>query len=288
MSGSQVKHLVIGGGSRIARVLSRILDPAPQVVQRRLGEPHANYFLVDSYDYVPAGAFVGATCVINCVGISKGDEASFNHVNVELPFRIAEMAKAAGVRQMIHISSFSVYGHAKLVSASTATAPSSAYGWSKLCGDERLLTLADEHFAMSILRLPLVYGGGSNGKLERLMRWWMRLCVLPVPIGDVSRAMIGVDLAAEVIAALSHAPRPGIFLAADPHPFAYATAARASGNRLACLPIPRVMTDLVERAVPAIGTRLFADSRLDDIDNLAVEYGLVSRLVADIEKMLAS
>jgi nucleoside-diphosphate-sugar epimerase len=267
----------------------RVLDPAARVVLRcpDATAATANMVCVESYDNVPADTFNGATCVINCVGISSGTASALKQVNADLPFRFAEAAKAAGVRQIIHVSSFSVYGYASTVDRSTATAPNSDYGQSKLQGDQRLLTLCDERFTVSILRLPLVYGGGARSKLERLLHWWMRLRVLPTPVGDLSRAMIGVELAAEVIAALSREPRPGIFLAADPQPFTYAAVYCASGGRLARLPMPGAITDLVQRIAPAIGARLFGDSRLADVDNLAVKYGLASRLSDDIAAMLA-
>lgn len=145
-----------------------------------------------------------------------------------------------------------------------------------------MLALSDDRFAVTILRLPLIYDRDTPGKLGQLLRWWIRAGMVPVPAGDVTRAMIGVDLAAEVVARRIADARTEIVFAADPQPFTYRDAARARPERLRRWPIPRALARMVERAAPAIGSRLFADSRLADADNLAIRYRLPSRLYRDI------
>lgn len=274
--------LVIGGGSRIAKALMPLLGETAAYVCRRPIAGRIRDFLVDDYDTIPVDAFRDVRCIINCVGVSTGSVTELNRINVEIPRRWATAAKRAGVRHLIHISSFSVYGAATAIDRDTATSAVGDYGRSKLAADGELLALADNHFAVSILRLPLIYGEGSLGKLGQLLRWWERLRMLPVPAGDISRAMIGAELSAAVISHLCRSPQTGIVFAADPLPFTYVQAARARGGRLFRLPVPHTMTTLVERAIPALGSRLFGDSRLADTDNLAIEYGLESRLYRDI------
>lgn len=274
--------LVVGGGSRIARSLIPLLRNAAIFVRRCPMAGQVRDFVVNDYDTIPPDIFRGVRCVINCVGVSRGSAAELKRINVELPRRWAKAAKVAGVHHIIHISSFSVYGGAHTIDRDTMATPVSDYGRSKLAADEELLGLADEHFRVSILRLPLVYGGDSLGKLGQLLLWWERMRVLPIPVGDVSRAMIGVELSAEVIAQLCWTPHTGIVFAADPQPFTYTEAARSRGRRLFRLSLPRVMTSLVARVVPTLGRRLFADSRLAEADNLAIRYGLASRLLHDM------
>lgn len=280
--------LVVGGGSRIAQALEPLLgEQARYAVRRAPGR--ANHVVVADYGTPPASALEGIRCIVNCAGISTGDARTLDAVNAELPRRLGEAARAAGVRQLIHISSFSVYGGAQVISRHTPERPTSAYGRSKLAGDRALRAIADDDLAVTILRLPLIYGANVAGKLAQLLRLWTRAGILPVPSDDVNRAMIGVDLSAQVVARLARAPADrtaDVVFAADPRPFTYADArrARAAGGarNLRCLPVPRTLTTLVQRMSPAIGGRLFADSRLDDGDNLAIRFGLPSRLYDDI------
>jgi len=279
--GIDAEILLIGGGSRIAGVLAEALGARARCITRR-PTGHPGDLIVDDYANIPARWFDGVRCVVQCVGISSGDEAALDRINADLPRTIAVAARAAGVRHMVHISSFSVYGRARAIDAATPVAPTGAYGRSKLRGDRALLALADDGFRPTILRLPLVYGGRTRGKLEQLIGLWSRVRVLPVPARDVRRAMIGVDLSAEVILRLIDTAPGGVVLAADPMPFAYADAARARRRRLYRMALPTAVTRLVEHVSPGIGERLFADSSLADADNIAVTFGLPSRLYRDI------
>lgn len=282
MPAERSRILVVGGGSRIAIALGARLGAEAAFVSRRATRRPLG-LAVDDYGSIPAAAFEGVRCVVNCVGISEGSREALTAVNVEVPRQIAGAAKAAGVPHMIHISSFSVYGPARHIDRATSPAPASDYGRSKLSGDTALLALADPGFAVTILRLPLIYGVDSLGKLGQLLRLWRRVRVLPVPRADVSRAMISVDLSAATIAQLATAePRAGVAFAADPRPFTYAETMQARPEALHRLPLPRPVTDFFERAMPAIGTRLFMNSQLAEADNLAIEFGLASQLYRDI------
>jgi len=281
MSAERTRILVVGGGSRIARALGARLGTEATFMSRR-STRHPVGLQVDAYDDIPASAFDGVRCVVNCVGISAGSRDALVAVNADVPRQIAAAAKAAGVPHMIHVSSFSVYGAARRIDRETPPSPASDYGRSKLAGDTALLKLADDGFAVTILRLPLIYGADSLGKLGQLLRLWRRVRLLPVPRADVVRAMISVDLSAAILARLAATPRTGIVFAADPRPFTYRDAMQARSERLYPLPLPRPVTALVERTVPAIGNRLFVDSALAESDNLAIEYGLASQLYRDI------
>ncbi len=238
------------------------------------------------YAVLSPDLFADVACVVICVGIAEGKPEALQRLNVETPCSIARAAKAAGVPRLIHISSFSVYGLASEIGRDTPVSPRGNYGCSKLDGDRRLLSLADAGFEVTILRLPLIYSPGSLGKLGQLLKAWRSVRLLPVPRDDVTRAMIAVDLAAETIERLTQMPAPGapksVVFAADPMPFSYAGVASARPERLYRFPLPRTLTRLMMQLAPALGARLFADSRLADADNLAVEFGLATRLRQDV------
>lgn len=285
--------LLIGGGSRIAQLLAQRLGTRAACVSRR-PTSRPGELIVEDYDAIPPSWFVGRRCVVQCVGTSVGDQETMERVNTRLPIAIAQAARSAGVADMVHVSSFSVYGRVRAIDSTTATTPVDVYGRSKLEADRALLALANDRFRVSVLRLPLVYGGRVSGKLEQLIRLWSRIRLLPVPAADVTRAMISIDLSADVIARLIDKPDCGlpdgpgrVILAADPRPFTYAEAARAVGG-LYRLPLPMALTRGVERMAPGIGNRLFADSILADADNVAVTLGFSSRLYRDIAAAASS
>lgn len=273
--------LIIGGDSRIARALTQLRGGEVRRILRRSPMRQSDV-LVEDYAQLPASVFEGIECVINCVGISTGSAAVMERANVEIPLRAAQAAKAAGVRRFIHISSFSVYGGAQIIDRNTPVAPATDYGRSKLMADQALQALCDERFAVTMLRLPLIYGKESLGKVGQLLRLWQRLRVFPVPANDVSRAMIGVEMSGEVVNQLCSTDSRGIVFAADPQAFSYARISHAAGGRLRIVRFPQFLSGLAERIVPSIADRLFKDSRLSDEDNLAVTYNLKSRLYKDL------
>jgi nucleoside-diphosphate-sugar epimerase len=224
--------LVVGGGSSVAVAVAEQLGERAVVAARR---PRAGTddILVGDYAMLPPSAFEGIERVVNCVGISAGPPDLLERVNVVIPGRIAAAAREAGVQQIIHVSSFSVYGGAPTIDRTTPTGPTGDYGRTKLAADRTLLALAGRGFDVAILRLPLIYTRASLGKLGRLLRLWRRARILPVPAGDIRRAMIATELAAEVIARLASIPPvTGIMFAADPEPFTYRGAARAQRDAL--------------------------------------------------------
>jgi nucleoside-diphosphate-sugar epimerase len=281
--------LVVGGSSRIGAALRPLLGERASYVVRRRTE-RAREIVVADYAKLTPEAFRGVECMINCVGISTGRARQLHATNADLPQYLAATAKAAGVRRLIHISSFSVYGNAQAIDITTREAPISDYGQSKLAGDRGLLALSAPEFGVMILRLPLIYAvestTGGFGKLGQLLKLWTRVRWLPTPAGDVERAMIGVDLAAQIVARLAQSSHPAktseILLAADPMPFTYADLMRVRPEPLRCLTVPRILAQFAMRVSPALGGRLFADSRLATSDNLAIRYGFTSRLYQDI------
>ena len=272
---------MVGGTSRIGKALVPLLGNAATYLSRRPAG-HPKEILTEDYGCPPETAWNGVTSVVNCVGISSGSACELEQINVDIPCRLAAAAKLRGVCHFVQISSFAVYGDANRIDAERATSPAGEYGRSKLKADARLLALADDHFAVTTLRLPLIYGHDSLGRLGQLLRLWRRLRVIPVPAGDVSRAMIGVELSAEVVARLATERQTRIVFAADPRPFTYADTSLTRRETLHRLPLPRSMTNLAARVMPAICGRLFADSCLAEKDNQAIRYHLASRLYHDI------
>ncbi|WP_129359903.1 MULTISPECIES: NAD-dependent epimerase/dehydratase family protein [Micrococcaceae] len=96
-------------------------------------------------DYL-ADSFAGADVVVNAAGLSAPDQndlPSLVGANALLPTVVVVAAQRTGVRRVIHLSSAAVQGARPVLDASEATAPFSAYSFSKALGEDCVLRLRD-------------------------------------------------------------------------------------------------------------------------------------------------
>ncbi|HST35273.1 MAG TPA: NAD-dependent epimerase/dehydratase family protein [Allosphingosinicella sp.] len=283
--GRDAPIVLLGSRSRAGAALKRAFSDRTIIGICR--EPGGGELAVADYDRVPEGAIPSGAVLINCLGRSEGDAATLHRVNVELPLRWAEAARAADGR-VLHLSSFSVYGAASLIGAATPERPAGAYGESKLAGDRALLSLADDRFRVTVLRLPILIGEGDD-KLVRLIRLLRRTGFLPVPAGPVHRSMLAyADLGTVVGKALDG---DGILHAADPEPFSYALLGETmagAGLKLRTPTAPAWLIGAARTLAPGIGRRLYASSLLDPAANLARGLPLPVGLRRVLAAMLAA
>ena len=107
----------------------------------------------------------GFDAVIHLAGLSNDPMGSLNpevtyEINYEATVRLAELAKAAGVRRFLYASSCSVYGSAGegILTEDSPQNPVTPYAKSKVLSEEALTQLADETFAPTFLRPATAYG----------------------------------------------------------------------------------------------------------------------------------
>lgn len=124
-------------------------------------------------------------------------------VNTELPFAIAQKAKAEGVGQFIFLSTASVYGLSTpmgknvVITETTPIAPKRIYSRSKWEAEKLLSGLSDHNFHVCILRPPMIYGAGCKGNYTSLSKFAR---ILPVfPKVNNRRFMIYVDNLSELV-----------------------------------------------------------------------------------------
>jgi nucleoside-diphosphate-sugar epimerase len=93
--------------------------------------------------------------------------------------RLAELAKAAGVRRFLFSSSCSTYGAAgdKILDETAGFNPVTAYGRSKVLVEQDLAKLADQNFSPTFLRNATAYGVSPRLRfdlvLNNLVAWAM-------------------------------------------------------------------------------------------------------------------
>ena len=163
------------------------------------------------------------------------NEPLYEAINHQLAVAFAARAKAAGVRQLLFISSMSVYGRTTgRIHGDTPPAPNTAYGRSKLAAEAELAAMADDSFHVAILRPPMVYGPGCRGNYPRLAALIGKTPVFPRVNNE--RSMIYIDTLCACMALLLQTGEGGLYF---PQNACYvrtdelvAHIARARGRRL--------------------------------------------------------
>ena len=179
-------------------------------------------------------------CVIHCAGIAhimnKNDKISYEtyrSVNVEGTIRLANQAAEAGVKRIIFLSSIKVNGentsesmvgkinyntNRNYFTYTDKPQPKDSYGMSKLEAEKELWKISKKTgLEVNILRLPLVYGEGVKGNLNRLLMLVRSGIPLPFKMIRNQRSMIGLDnLIDLIILCIDHPAAAGkTFLVSD-------------------------------------------------------------------------
>lgn len=128
-------------------------------------------------------------------------EELYFRVNRDLTIELAKKAKKDGVKQFIFLSSIIVYGdsidNTDYITNDTIPKPSNFYGMSKLQAEEGISKLNDTDFKIVIIRTPIIYGKGSKGNYQKLLK---AAKILPIfPDINNQRSMIHIDNLCEFI-----------------------------------------------------------------------------------------
>ena len=161
----------------------------------------------------------GFDAVIHLAGLSNDplgdlDPALTLSINAEASFRLALLAKMAGVRRFIFSSSCSNYGAGayELLTEEAPLNPVTPYGRSKVIAEEQIGYLLDDAFTAVFLRNATVYGLSPRLRFDlvvnNLTGW---ACsdgkVLLKSDGSAWRPLLHVDDCARAFVAVLEAPR---------------------------------------------------------------------------------
>ncbi len=143
-------------------------------------------------------------------------------VNSYLPVKVASLAKQAGVKQFVFMSTVSVYGknnaQCGLINEFTQCKPITSYGRSKLKAEIELERLNDSNFTVSIIRPPLVYGENVKANMLSIIKLVDLIPILPFANIKNQRSMIAVENLVEYIDKIIENKTIGICLVCDPNP----------------------------------------------------------------------
>ncbi len=147
--------------------------------------------------------------------------SQFIKVNTQGTLRLGMEAAAAGVKRFVYVSTIGVNGSVtrdKPFSEDDIPAPGNSYTISKWKAEQGLHQLQKETgMEVVVVRPPLVYGPGSPGNLERLLRLIWQGVPLPLENIDNKRSLIDVDNLADLLVSCAVHPAAAgeTFLAAD-------------------------------------------------------------------------
>lgn len=106
---------------------------------------------------------------------TKENRLLYKQVNRDMPIAVARKAKAAGVRQIVFLSSMAVFGSQyERITLETEPKPETFYGKSKYEAEKELRKLENKQFHVAIIRPPMVYGEncpGNYGRLKKLAKY---------------------------------------------------------------------------------------------------------------------
>lgn len=211
--------LITGANSYIGTSLEEYLAKWPDSYQ------------VDTLDMVGEAwhdaSFEGYDSVFHVAGIAHVSTTrmdasardSYWRVNALLPIQVAEKAKVGGVRQMIFLSSMSVYGEIGsinrpiVITPNTPPNPRDIYGKSKFHAEGVICAMADKAFHVCVLRPPMVYGKGAKGNYSSLVR--LASCVPAFPNIKNQRSMLSIDRLCAFVKRLIDDEASGLFFPQD-------------------------------------------------------------------------
>lgn len=193
------KILITGAGSYIGTKVQHWLEQSPDM------------FVVEAIDTIDnhwkQADFSKYDVVYNVAGIAhvkaaKGEGPLYYAINKDMVIEIAKAAKAAGVKQFIHMSSMIVYKEVKTLEGKqihkdTEPAPNGFYGDSKLQGELGIQALADDSFKVCVMRPPMIYGPGCRGNFPRLV--WLATKTPIFPAWHNKRSMLYIDNLCEFV-----------------------------------------------------------------------------------------
>ena len=219
---------------------------------------------VDTIDMIDGSwrekSFKGYDVVFHVAGIAhvSADPSKkdlYYRINRDLAIETAQKAKADGVKQFVFMSSMIIYGadepvgKEKIITKDTKPAPSDFYGDSKLQADLAIQQLAEEKFAVSIMRPPVIYGPGCKGNFPKLLKLAKYAFVFPDI--DNRRSMIYIDNFCECVRQIIDETKGGIYF---PQNEEYVStkdviirARKISGHGTLILPCPKFLVSMLSK-----------------------------------------
>lgn len=146
----------------------------------------------------------------------------FYEINYKLTDKFARKVKNDGVKHFIYISSMAVYGiepqmsvEKGTVTEQTPCVPVTDYGKSKLLAEESLKKLEDEHFKVTIIRVPSIYGKNKTEYFAQYEHLATKFGKIPKAFTGYYKSIIYIDNLCELIYLIMANGRGGVICPDD-------------------------------------------------------------------------
>lgn len=280
------------GKATIKETTAQVVDRPVLKGVRRQVDDQVNVIHILSDGAVDVAQLMQVAAIINCAGQVTGSRERVWQANVEHPVRLATIAKAAGVKRFVQVSSFAIFGHAEWIDAATEISPVNLYGESKRAAEVELSALQDDSFSVICVRLPFMFGTENPAMMGSLIKALSRLPVLSVSRKPARRSMLTYKDAARTLVQTALDTNSGAICAADPSPFTYdmlADKMRQDGQRPSrFVRLPHWLCRAAISVAPGIGRRLFASSVVSNSMNVLSEASRLRGVEAEIEAILTA
>jgi nucleoside-diphosphate-sugar epimerase len=183
------------------------------------GVDRTPYTLVKDLRRLDAKDFEGVDAVVHMAELSNDPAGALAphityDINHKVSVHIAKLAKKAGVKRMVYMSSCSVYGVAEggEVDEESAVNPQTAYGICKTLVERDLAPMADEDFSPTFLRNATAFGASPRMRfdivLNNLCGWaWTTREIRMTSDGSPWRPLVHALDIAKAITCTLEAPR---------------------------------------------------------------------------------
>ncbi|MCU0409466.1 MAG: NAD-dependent epimerase/dehydratase family protein [Bacteroidales bacterium] len=198
-------------------------------------------------------------------------DEEFFRVNSTLALRVAELAKLAGVKHFIYLSSVKVFGEKSLpgqpFDEQSKCNPHDGYAKSKIDAEYRLSSMQDDNFTVAIVRSTMVYGPGVKANMLNMIKLVEKLFFLPFGNINNKRSMVFSGNLVALLNRIIESGAGGLYLAADPEPVSTEQIIRAiveaAGKKRIILNLPGIVKRIMTATLPFISRRILGNFEVD-------------------------
>lgn len=256
-----------------------IVTGASGFIGQHFIEEYANDFHIETISLrktkVEDIDFSNVEAILHLAGIAhrmdQPEGQIYYDVNATLAKEFASRSKENGVPHFIYVSTVKVYNDKDEVAKWDETSdcfPDDDYGKSKIQGENEVRSLEDDSFIVSVVRPPMVYGGGVKGNMIRLIELVNKGYPLPFKGMKNKRSIVFVGNLNALFSTIIQQKASGVFIGGDSQPVSTTDIVnniyKGLGKKPFWFKIPSFLKKILEKVKPNLAKRLFGSFIIDN------------------------